>query len=759
MLYQKWGLSNSIPKESSQQQLLKPIRVKKTLPLTADPISPINKERIAYQLKYEKENFPSLLFTFPVQKGMECEAIYSLLKISENVPSVFSATYLPNRPNIIFIESSDRESCISIIKEAIINDNSNSIFLGKSVDSLKELDNSEILESFCYPIQFLSLSIGSIVRIKDPEFQNEPAQIVNINSDTGCVMVKMYGHIDYRNLSQFGLTSQKALNLKMPNYYRADPAPFEESFFTRHSAKIEIKRIKISMVPEGETDMIYWDGNYYCDKFMYIEFPIKSILTQNLEIKEEEFQRFLDSRLSWEITNKDFIDHMNRTVVIKPINNIPFSQPVANISLNSSSNDNNNNEIGSSFSLQNDLLVDHYSPPPMLQSVPSTPSTPSTPAKPVKEAKKEKKSKSKSTKDQTEEKEVKKKKSEKEKKEKEKEKKKVNTKSSLSSTHKSASELTVGSSGIITKRNLPCVIRKIVNSTLLVDTVQTTIAGNVEAFREPGKYEMALINRNKYKYELLEVEKKAQKSIQTDLLTPEDSKRPKVKRKKKIHSILSESDSDEYSYDYSEEEEEPKKAKKKVEFNIDNNKNQTKSIQTAPLTFRNYDMVEMNNGEIGVIVSPRISTKLSVHLISNKVLENVDMSDFKKIIPDQGFVLDLSGRQILLNDNVFYNNQIRKVIRMHNRKLFVRDDKDRFSPFYEWIEANKALTNYLSDDLLLERKDSIIGKTVHKITNGMNSHPYKIEAVSKKGCLLSSDEKGFKNKFKFNDIGKSWSFD
>ena len=135
------------------------------------------------------------------------------------------------------------------------------------------------------------------------------------------------------------------------------------------------------------------------------------------------------------------------------------------------------------------------------------------------------------------------------------------------------------------------------------------------------------------------------------------------------------------------------------------------------------------------------------------------LSDFKKIIPDQGFVLDLSGRQILLNDNVFYNNQIRKVIRMHNRKLFVRDDKDRFSPFYEWIEANKALTNYLSDDLLLERKDSIIGKTVHKITNGMNSHPYKIEAVSKKGCLLSSDEKGFKNKFKFNDIGKSWSFD
>ena len=178
-------------------------------------------------------------------------------------------------------------------------------------------------------------------------------------------------------------------------------------------------------------------------------------------------------------------------------------------------------------------------------------------------------------------------------------------------------------------------------------------------------------------------------------------------------------------------------------------------IQTEVPTYRQYDLVEMKNGQIGTIVIPPNSYKLNVHLSSNKVLKDIKESDIDKIIPDQGYVTDKSGQQICLNDEVYGKNKKAKtVIRMHNKRLFVHDLAES-NPSYEWIDADETVCRYVSLNFPMESENSLIGKTVHRISNGINSKSFKIEAVSKKGYLMAAG----KIKFKFNEIGKTWDFD
>jgi hypothetical protein len=73
-----------------------------------------------------------------------------------------------------------------------------------------------VITGFCNPLRCCAYRPGMIVRLTDPEFLDDPAQIVAIDPSEGDLTVKLWPHIDDPGLKSHQLFSQRALNSRMP---------------------------------------------------------------------------------------------------------------------------------------------------------------------------------------------------------------------------------------------------------------------------------------------------------------------------------------------------------------------------------------------------------------------------------------------------------------------------------------------------------------------------------------------------------------
>ncbi|OHS95065.1 hypothetical protein TRFO_38761 [Tritrichomonas foetus] len=689
---------------------------KKTLPLTADPILPIHREQLNFQYQYKMNEFPTPLFLVDVESENEIEVLFKLFheiqksnKKSHRNPA--SATYMPYLKGKILVEAQDQESFLIIVQKVF-----------NRIPNYRKLNKSETFDNFCFNLRCMTIPPGSIVRITDPEFHHEPAQVVNVDNQTGTVLVKMYGHIDYDGLLKHNLTSQKSLNLKMPRDYKAKPAPFDEGFFTRHGAKFSIKQLKISMATNGIAESIFWDGNSYVDKFMYIEFSMMSLITMNLNITEDEFKRFQDSHVEWELLNNNFQEQMNRTIVVKnPLNNAsPYSNTNSS-NFNSSQTtplsplsvpdipqklDNTNININQGKSkTYNDFDLSNF----ILESSGNEDAI---------DVNMKNKSNSQPKKEEPK-------------------------LSKLDIKKIKLDDLTIGSTGYIKDRHLPCVVRGIRNDKIFVELKPIPVAGLPEAFRELTISERNLITKEKVKSdkirgpvtELFRADKMRSQITQTFDFAKQERERERKEREKE-----------------KKRERERAKAKAKEIVLI------SSSFQTHPIRFRHLDLVELKSGKVGILYQNENSPlKNDIILLTNDKIYNINIKEIKNTIPNQAYITDGEGKQICLNDNVIYNGESMIVLKMYNKKLFV---KNRNTNDCIWISSFDAKSTYQSENEAPEPSKThgtLIGKKIVKLLNQQKSPPFIIEAVSKNGYLVSSDDKG-KLKFKFTDEGKLWTF-
>jgi hypothetical protein len=107
---------------------------------------------------------------------------------------------------------------------------------------------------------------GQIVRIDGSEYSNELAQIVAVNPNDESVLVKIYPHVDYHALPQFGCESQKLITDSHPGYKPGSRA-FDLDFFEGHGVNLPVGELQID--PELRVYAHIWDGDFYIGKFMY----------------------------------------------------------------------------------------------------------------------------------------------------------------------------------------------------------------------------------------------------------------------------------------------------------------------------------------------------------------------------------------------------------------------------------------------------------------------------------------------------------
>jgi hypothetical protein len=144
---------------------------------------------------------------------------------------------------------------------------------------------------------------GEIVRICGGEYNKDLAQVVAINQDNQEVLVKVYPHIDYVALSQFGCQNQGNV---------AESRAFDPNLFESHGINLPVEGLEIDA--ELTVFAYLWNGDYYIGKFMYkwIELDsVESVREQGITIMEK--RRFQTGVAEFENGIPEFLELMNET--------------------------------------------------------------------------------------------------------------------------------------------------------------------------------------------------------------------------------------------------------------------------------------------------------------------------------------------------------------------------------------------------------------------------------------------------------------
>ena len=277
-----------------------------SLPATADPPTSLDREQWAACFR----QFPRPLFLVEFKETMTPEDQYRLILAGAKSRGnrCFSVASVPSFPNKVVVEADTAQDVYRLLNKKV------------ALDQIKQLDHKECIDWFCAPVKCLRFQPGRIVRMVDHEFSNDAAQIVDIDNNTGRMVLKLYPHIDYDGLQALNVGSQRVLNARMHRGYRPPPVPFDEPFLKRRGAVFSVCQLQLKIAPGGFVNAISWDDEAFIGKFQYVsDIPMSSILADNLNISEEEFSRFEKGMAGFELINDDFVREMRKTKVVKAV--------------------------------------------------------------------------------------------------------------------------------------------------------------------------------------------------------------------------------------------------------------------------------------------------------------------------------------------------------------------------------------------------------------------------------------------------------
>ena len=258
---------------------------------SSQPAPPVSEENSVPKKK---------IFAFEPPEGLCLPILHAMLRLSvgQVIRPVFSAIFLPNRPNTIFIECNSEESALNLLKHIS--------HIGKIPKSLTEIAPSQFPNVFFNPVKSLRYNIGKIVSIRNPEFNADSGQIVDIEPNKGRLLVKHWPRIDYAELNKRGLYSQKKLNEQMPNNYKPPIAPFAPNKLFPGN-RIVNSTLKIW---DLQLDTILWDEHNFIGEFQYSWFPFNDIkLLQKVD--SDVYAKFRKGLATFESNNMTFVNNMS----------------------------------------------------------------------------------------------------------------------------------------------------------------------------------------------------------------------------------------------------------------------------------------------------------------------------------------------------------------------------------------------------------------------------------------------------------------
>ena len=150
-----------------------------------------------------------------------------------------------------------------------------------------------------------NLKPGLFVCVHDPKYFKDVAQIIDVNINSGKVLLKMIPRINYRDMHAFSVKTQSALNCIL------DPrAIIPQNFFKTDLFVSEQKQAKlnISWAKDGYVDAIQWDGDKSIGKFLYKKFLISEIYTA--KITRKKIFLFKSNLTDFERNDKKFMDNL-----------------------------------------------------------------------------------------------------------------------------------------------------------------------------------------------------------------------------------------------------------------------------------------------------------------------------------------------------------------------------------------------------------------------------------------------------------------
>lgn len=228
--------------------------------------------------------------------------LHAVLEIVNRRPQYKSQLYSVHNPpdniNRLIFEAQNEEIIYKVLK--LIHERN--VFRNK-IHRIPPNENDELIKN---PLKCLPFKIGQIVLLRNPQFQDQYAQIVAIEYKTAKIWVKTYPHIDYQELEIMKLNSQKQLNQIKDISYKAPECPFDETKLQTEEAFLPFS------LPNGNHPRcIKWDGNYFVETCQYVQLDYKDIQSIRIDaIPEDIIDRFEVCLSSFENDNKSFLNGM-----------------------------------------------------------------------------------------------------------------------------------------------------------------------------------------------------------------------------------------------------------------------------------------------------------------------------------------------------------------------------------------------------------------------------------------------------------------
>ena len=150
----------------------------------------------------------------------------------------------------------------------------------------------------------IDLKPGKYVRIHNPQYNDDFAQVVDTNINTKKVLLKLIPRINYRDLLSFNLKKQSALiQIIEPD----EIIPL--NFFEPNAFPSEYKKdkVKISWVKNGYVEAINWDGEKYIGKFLYKHFFFSEVSLNVSNITKKIIHLFESNMTDFEKENDEFV--------------------------------------------------------------------------------------------------------------------------------------------------------------------------------------------------------------------------------------------------------------------------------------------------------------------------------------------------------------------------------------------------------------------------------------------------------------------
>ena len=243
------------------------------------------------QLRLWNEKAPGTIYVVKIQPNLMFDA---MLRLSVTKPAgVKSVLAVPGMPDKLFVECSDPAGAVMAIEAGSV---------------ISEIGTG-MIPHLLNEIRALRLHVGRIVRIGNLAHDRDPGQIVDVDAQKGMALVKLWPRIDYDELKNKGVQSQRKLNTLMPREYMPPSGPFDAMKLREIGAVVSTGKMVLGQ--SLAVDVQQWDGMDFVGDFLYMKVPFSSILTDDV-VSEEEIVRFRNGVSSFEQQNREFMNNFGR---------------------------------------------------------------------------------------------------------------------------------------------------------------------------------------------------------------------------------------------------------------------------------------------------------------------------------------------------------------------------------------------------------------------------------------------------------------